>query len=401
MASLPWRNIFNLFPTPVQWPIRKKTRTPVAISGALLHIAVPRRDRLPRSRSARIPALAIHWRRLYDDCKITGRGAMSAGGHPTSSSIPASRAREADMLILAGWLVTAATLIGPVDGAPALTGSVVTPDGRPVPEAEVVLTAGAARDGSVPVLARTTTGRDGRFRLDRPDPARLRDFLSPGVIWAYRPGYGLGIADLLRADKPDQPHRLVVEPQDVRRLTIRDPDGRPVAGARVAARLVQTEHTGYMGVTIPDGWLDRLAATTDARGVAALPGLTRRVDLRSAASRSPGAGRTSRRSATTTASSIPPSCWEAPGGWRARSGMTRASRSRARPSRSGSDAGSPLGAERSWYVIPERVHPPGGPIRTDAGGTFRIPATLASGRDLPRRRTDRRRARRSCPTGSS
>ena len=170
------------------------------------------------------------------------------------------------MLILAGWLVTAATLMGPVDGAPALTGSVVTPDGRPVPEAEVVLTAGAARDGSVPVLARTTTGRDGRFRLDRPDPARFATSSRPGVIWAYRPGDGVGIADLIRADKPEQAHRLVVEAGEA--ASPHDPRPRRPARRRrrVAARLVQTEHTGYLGVTIPDEWLDRLAATTDARG---------------------------------------------------------------------------------------------------------------------------------------
>src|SRR5262245_31250047 len=82
------------------------------------------------------------------------------------------------------------------DKAP-IGGEVVDARSRPVPAAEVVLTAGPARDGSVPILARTTTGPDGHFRLVRPDPARLRDFRSPGVIWAYRPGQGLGVVDLI------------------------------------------------------------------------------------------------------------------------------------------------------------------------------------------------------------
>ena len=158
----------------------------------------------------------------------------------------------------------------------------VDPGGKPVAGAEVVLTAGPSPDGSVPILSRTATGADGRFRLDRPDPVRLREFLSPGVIWAYRPGQGLGVVDLIRADQSDQGHRLILEPEEVRRLTMLGDDGRPVVGARVAARLVQTERTGYLGATIPDEWLDRLSTATDAHGVAALPGLTRRIDLRSA-----------------------------------------------------------------------------------------------------------------------
>ena len=72
-------------------PSRKKSgKRPVVISSVVSHSAVPRRDRLPRVRSACLPSLAIHWRPLYDDCKMVGRGAMSAGGHATSSSIPAN-----------------------------------------------------------------------------------------------------------------------------------------------------------------------------------------------------------------------------------------------------------------------------------------------------------------------
>src|SRR5262249_31213085 len=140
-----------------------------------------------------------------------------------------------------------------------IQGDVIDVQSRPIAGVEVVLTAGAARDGSVPILARTTTGADGRFRLDRPDVARRSDFLSPGAIWAYRQGQGLGVVDLLRADRPDQVHRLVLEPQEARRLTTRDAGDVPIAGARAVPRLVQTERTGYLGVTIPDEWLDRLS----------------------------------------------------------------------------------------------------------------------------------------------
>jgi hypothetical protein len=256
------------------------------------------------------------------------------------------------------------------DKAP-IAGDVVDAQSRPVAAAEVVLTAGPARDGSVPILARTTTGADGRFRLTRPDPTRLRDFRSPGVIWAHRPGQGLGVVDLIRADKPDQAHRLILEPQEVRRLTIRDADGRPIAGARVAARLVQTERTGYLGVTIPDEWLDRLAATADAQGVAPLPGLTRRIDLRAARVESPGRGAHLAM-------------------LRYEDGQLDATLALGRPARlegsvenaSGEPvAGAevdvwircrvPVGSDRSLLLVPERVRPDVGPIRTDARGSFR------------------------------
>ena len=89
--------------------------------------------------------------------------------------------------------------------------------------------------------------------------------------------------DLLRNDRRNQVHRLVLEPAAPRRLTIHDTDGKPIQGARVAPRIVQTELTSYLGVTIPDDWLERCSALTDERGIAALPSFSRKIDLRSGA----------------------------------------------------------------------------------------------------------------------
>ena len=177
--------------------------------------------------------------------------------------------------------LSAILLIGQIGAGPAITGVVVDPTGRPIAGAEMVLTAGEAPDGSVPILARTSTDASGGFRLDRGSVEHRRGFLAPGVIWAYKAGLGLGVVDLIRADRPDQVHRLLLEPQELRQVTIRDPDGKPMAGIPVAARLVQTEQTGYLGVTVPDDWHHRLTAVTDDQGVASLPGLTRRIELRS------------------------------------------------------------------------------------------------------------------------
>ena len=51
---------------------------------------------------------------------------------------------------------------------------------------------------------------------------------------------------------------------------------------------MQTESSRYDGVLIPDAWLDRLSATTDARGAAPLPLLTRQLDLRTVMVTRPG-----------------------------------------------------------------------------------------------------------------
>ncbi len=54
-----------------------------------------------------------------------------------------------------------------------VAGEVVDAQSRPIAGTAVVLMGGPTRDGSVPILGRTTTGADGRFRLERPDAARL------------------------------------------------------------------------------------------------------------------------------------------------------------------------------------------------------------------------------------
>jgi hypothetical protein len=98
------------------------------------------------------------------------------------------------------------------------------------------------------------------------------------------------VIDLLRNDRRNQVHRLVLEEAALRRLTVHDTDGKAITGARVAPRIVQTELTSYLGVTVPDDWLERFSALTDERGIAALPSFSRKLDLRSARVSVPGRG---------------------------------------------------------------------------------------------------------------
>ena len=200
------------------------------------------------------------------------------------------------------------------------------------------------------------------------------------MIWAnhVRPGQGLGVVDLIRADRPEQAHRIVLEPQEVRRLTIRDAGNEPIAGARVAARLVQTERTGYLGTTIPDEWLDRLSATADARGVAVLPGLTHRIELRSVRVEVPNRGvhvmplRYVDGIVDATITLGTPRA-RLQGRVEDASGRPVAGRDRRGL---GAAAGSPSKARRRFYVVPERVRLDGGPIRTAARGAFQVPGRL-------------------------
>jgi hypothetical protein len=152
------------------------------------------------------------------------------------------------MSVVAAGVLSALFVFGQTNPDPAIVGYVVDPSDTPVAQAEVVFTAGPALDGAVPILEHTVTDGSGRFRVIRPSADRLRGCAASGSVWAYKPGYALAIADLVRGDWPGQMHRLVLERASERRLSLRNAGGEPVAGAGVAPRIVQTEQTGYMGL---------------------------------------------------------------------------------------------------------------------------------------------------------
>jgi hypothetical protein len=276
-------------------------------------------------------------------------------------------------------LVSAAQLIGQAGAVPAIKGTVVDPNGKPVAGAEVVLTAGESLDGSVPILAATTSDASGGFRIERPTADRWHGFMSSGVIWVYKPDLGLGVVDLLRADRPDQSHRLVLEPQEPRRLTLRDADGKPVVGASVAARLVETDRTGYLGVTVPDAWLTRLTTATDAQGVASLLGLTRLIELRSVRIVLPSGGTHIRTLLYTEGKHDAALTLGRP------SRLTGAVKDTSGVAVTGATVevwargGLSFADGQSAYVIPEAVRFEADLIRTDARGSFQTPPLLRTG----------------------
>jgi hypothetical protein len=260
-----------------------------------------------------------------------------------------------------------------------ITGAVVDDRGKPVSGAEVVFSSGVARDGSVPIVAKTTTDETGRFRIEHPGASRRGGVLD-GAIWAHKPGPGLGVVELIREDQPGRSHRLVLEPAQARHVTIRDADGKPIKGARIAPRVAETDQTSYLGATVPDVWLERLTAASDDKGIAALPGLTRRSELRSAWIAIPGGGshivmlpmQSAKDDAVTLTLGHPA---RLVGEVKRSSGGSVA----------GAEievwvrCGSPFGDQQAWYSIPARVMIDGGPIRTDALGSFKTSPALLIG----------------------
>ena len=284
------------------------------------------------------------------------------------------------MSVLAFGVLSAVLLVGQIQVDPTIMGAVADGNDEPVAQAEIVFTAGPALDGAVPILERATTDASGRFRLVRPSAERLRGFAAPGSLWAYKPGHALAIADLVRGDWPGQIHRLVLEPASTRKLMMRDAAGKPVSGARVAPRIVETEQTGFMGVAIPDLWIDRFTATSDADGVALVDCLSRRTDLRSAHTTITGAGQQflqlpyeNGKDDTTIVLGRPA---RLSGEISSATGASAAGVSVEVWARSG----VPIGKDRSLYLTPEIVRFEAGPIRTGAHGLFQTPPALWTAR---------------------
>lgn len=160
---------------------------------------------------------------------------------------------------------------GPVvkeDGAGRLiAGEVVDGDGKPAARAEVWLAGLDIPNESAAVLGRTQADAVGRFRLDAPRLESMPDVYNPG-LWAYRPGSSAawttrepgGTTSLGSISK-----RLILRPPSEARFRILDPEGGPVAGARVSVRHLLTAST-----YVPDELLGLTAAATDAEGRAAL-----------------------------------------------------------------------------------------------------------------------------------
>jgi hypothetical protein len=151
----------------------------------------------------------------------------------------------------------------------SLSGTVVDRDGKPVSNAEIFLTdiLSTWPDTRHITQGATRTDFGGRFTASLYKGFAGRD-LSTLFICAYRPGDRIALSSpVSRMLYSATPLQLVLAPADTTSYRIVDPDGRPVAGARLSVDFVRGTSLASVAL-VPAELRNRLAARTDRDGVA-------------------------------------------------------------------------------------------------------------------------------------
>ena len=144
-----------------------------------------------------------------------------------------------------------------------LVGVVLDAHDGPAAGVAVIASGGRWSGGAPIVLGRAMTDERGGFRiLAVEDPATT----DHPTVWAFRPG-SLVARQPIRDGDAVAPIRLTLGAAGNAAVSVNDPDGHPIAGARVIPRRASGEPWA-----IPEALGDLVAATTDAEGHAALPG---------------------------------------------------------------------------------------------------------------------------------
>ncbi len=172
------------------------------------------------------------------------------------------------MLALASPLLVAAVL-GQVQAA-VVQGQVVDEKAKPIAGAQVVFSAPFALP---PVVVSTQTDAEGRFRLTSP---RLGQVTSGGVhVWVYQAGSAIAAAGINQL-----PPRLVLQKPKPHLVRIEGSDGKPIAGARIAPRVIAFSGvSGDVTPWLPEMLFEPLAVTTDSDGRATIDYLRARDQL--------------------------------------------------------------------------------------------------------------------------
>ncbi len=163
------------------------------------------------------------------------------------------------MLALVSPLLAVAVL-GQVQAA-VVQGQVVDEKAKPVAGAQVVLDTPFA---FTPVVRSAQTDTEGRYRF--PD-----GLMGPLVfVWAYRPGSAIAVARVMRMGPT-----LVLRNPTPQTLKIEDHRGKPIAGARIAPRvMVFFPDRAGIDEWIPESLAESLAVTTGPDGRATIGYLT-------------------------------------------------------------------------------------------------------------------------------
>ena len=116
------------------------------------------------------------------------------------------------------------------------------------------------------ILQEVTPDPDGQIRFEAPPVTEYR-YGPQGMLWAYKPGSLVGTSPVNQGtNPPGVPTPLVVGPPAYTPFEVRDPEGKPVAGAKIEPRGVN------LGLSVPDELAKLIGAetVTDAKGRAVL-----------------------------------------------------------------------------------------------------------------------------------
>ncbi|MGP0062323.1 MAG: carboxypeptidase regulatory-like domain-containing protein [Isosphaeraceae bacterium] len=151
------------------------------------------------------------------------------------------------------------------------TGEVVDDQGKAVADAQVVLYAPPLVSGKEDTAeAQTRTDAKGQFDLKIPPFRRIG--VNGVNFLAYRPGLAISAKEYFR-----RPHRLVLEKPEPRPVRVEGPEGRPIAGVRIAPLIVYVFNKS--SAVIPETLAAPLAVVTGSDGRATLNYLAARDQL--------------------------------------------------------------------------------------------------------------------------
>jgi RNA polymerase sigma factor (sigma-70 family) len=146
---------------------------------------------------------------------------------------------------------------------------VVLPDGQPAGGVRVYY---STRDHAADhghIRAETRADAEGRFSLELPPvDGSWPGTVGTGTVWAYRPGSLVATIPVYRGALPrGLPLRLAVGPSGGAHFEVHDPDGKPVAGARI-----EPQRLGRHNAHVPDRLAELIGAetVTNARGRAVM-----------------------------------------------------------------------------------------------------------------------------------
>jgi hypothetical protein len=163
-----------------------------------------------------------------------------------------------------------------------MSGQVVDDQGRPIVEARVVIYAPPLTWGRANTAeTRATTNAEGRFQVRIPPLGR--EIVNGVNLLVYQPGLAIAGFPFFRP-----PAKYVLRKPEPRTIKVEGPDGQPIAGARVAPRVlhISEENTA----DIPESLAAPLTVTTGPDGQATLNYLTARDQLVAARVTAPPTG---------------------------------------------------------------------------------------------------------------